>query len=148
MAPILDPIDQAIAELQTAAGLDAEWLASWWHGLPTALDPEADGANIPHLLFIYNCMVGWGLEAYSKDRFRSLVWNVGNNERLGVVSGDHWTPGLPVVHGGMVVEEGPLGSGGELESVIEARYAPLLPEAYKHRERALMALAYVHEALA
>ena len=129
-------------------------MASWWHGLPSALEPEAAGANLPHLLFIYNCMVGWGLEAYSKDRFRSLVWNVGNNERLGVVSGDHWTPGLPVVHGEMAsasASSSAIASElglGMLGSAIEARYAPLLPEGYKHKERALKALAYVHEALA
>ena len=34
-----------------------------------------------------------------------------------------------------------------LASAIEARYAPLLPEGYRHRDRALAALAFVHRAL-
>ena len=61
LAPLLDPIDSAVAELQTTAGLDDDWLSSWWHGLPNALDPDADGANLPHLLFIYNVLVSHGI---------------------------------------------------------------------------------------
>lgn len=140
LAPLLDPIDAAVAELQRSAGLEDDgWLATWWHGLPNALDPDADGANLPHLLFLYNCLVGLGLEAYSRDRFRSLQYNEKHAERLGVVSGDHWTPGLPVVHGDM--------DESAVESAIEARYGPLFPAEYAHKERALRALAFVHSAL-
>ena len=59
------------------------------------------------------------------------------------MSGDHWTPGLPVVHGSMADTATQSG----IEHAVEARYSPLLPADYAHRDKALSALAYVHARL-
>lgn len=113
---LLPPI-QARLEQARLEALGADWLATWWQGLPPWQDTPG-GLNLPVLLWLYNLVEAWDLVGFARARYGLLG------------QGSHWFPGANAEALDAAVSE------AELLSVLAASpWRDRIPERLRHLRR-------------
>lgn len=109
LAAIRSTTDQAKEDLEVVSRriqerkerlFGKDWLDSWFFGLPNYTQSEKRGFQIGNIVWLYNCILTYGMLDFAKERYGALIgnskkWDVHKTleENLGANPFFHWVPG-------------------------------------------------------